>query len=110
MKLFILVFLFAVLAAAQTTHTVELSWEDTLNPVGTVYAVYRGDARCTQSPVMVKIAQDIAVKVYTQNGVSVGNYCYHVTANLNALESLPSNQALAEVRPWSPSKLNVTVK
>lgn len=105
-----LLFVLSAIAAGQTTHAVTLTWEDTLNPAGTVYAIYRGDGRCTQSPAMVKIAQDISVRTYTQNGVAVGNYCYHATAILNAIESLPSNAALAEVRPWSPSKLEAQIK
>lgn len=106
----VLCFLFSALAWAQPTRTVELTWEDLANPAGTTYRIYRGEGRCTQSPPMVMIAQDIAVKTFVQNGVAIGNYCYHVTANLNGIESLPSNTALAEVRPWPPTKFDVGVK
>ena len=87
---------------AATPHTVTLTWEDNLNPEGMLYSVYEGRGRCTQSPIMIKVAQDITVKTYTKD-VAIGNYCYHVTASFEGIESLPSNQAVAEVRPWSPT-------
>lgn len=110
MPTIVLFFLFAALAFSQTTRTVVLMWEDTLNPAGTTYAVYRADGPCSATPPFVKIA-DATPKTFTDTGVTTGNrYCYVVTALLGEMESEYSNTAQANVKPHPPNKLNVVVK
>jgi hypothetical protein len=42
--------------------------------------------------------------------VTPGNYCYQVTATHNAVESSPSNTALAPVPSFAPTQLQLTIK
>lgn len=104
---------FAPAAQAQTpsdVHSVTLNWEDTLNPSGTTYSVYRATGLCSGTPAFNKLASAVAVKTYVDLTVNPGNYCYYVTASYNGVESGPSNSALAPVPSWAPTKLSVTVK
>jgi fibronectin type 3 domain-containing protein len=96
-------------AVAQTqTHSVTLSWNDTLNPAGTTYNVYRADGLCSGSPVFAKIASAVALKTYKDTTVTVGNYCFQVTAVFNSIESSPSNSVNPTVGPFAV-QLNATV-
>jgi hypothetical protein len=104
-------FLFtAALLAAQTTHSVTLTWTDTLNPAGTTYSVYRATGLCSGSPVFSKIASAVAVKTYQDTTVTPGNYCFAVTATSNGMESAQSNTALAPVPSFAPTTLSITVQ
>jgi hypothetical protein len=110
MKLLALMLASVALIAAQTSHSVTLNWTDTLNPSGTVYNVYRATGLCSGSPVFSKIASAVAAKTYQDSTVIPGNYCYEVTATANAVESAPSNTALAPVPSFVPQTLSVTVQ
>ena len=111
MKRIALVFLlFALVAAAQTTHSVTLTWADTLNPAGTTYSIYRATGLCSGTPVFSKVASAITVKTYQDTTVQPGNYCYTATATINGMESAQSNTALAPVPSFAPTGLSVTVQ
>jgi hypothetical protein len=104
-------FIAALGAAAQTqTHSVTLTWQDTLNPTGTTYSVYRSTGLCSGSPTFSKLAAAVTDKKFEDTTVQPGNYCYQVTAALNGMESAPSNTAHAPVPTFAPSQLSVTVK
>ena len=106
----ILVLLFTVTAWAQTARSVALSWTDTKNPAGTTYNAYRATAACTPVPTFTKInTAPISTKSYTDSNVSLGTYCYYVTAVGGGLESAPSNNAGAAVAPYPPEGLTGTV-
>ena len=113
----LLALLFAGLAPvpveAQTGRTVDLTWNDTRNPLNTQYNVYRADVACTApSPVFVKLnTTPLAVKTFSNTGVAPGTYCYRVTAVLGGLpESAPSNTAEAGVGLASPTGLTITIQ
>lgn len=107
-----IVLLFAIPAHAQaTTHSVALTWADTLNPAtGTTYSVYRATGLCSGTPVFSKIASAIAVKTYTDTTVTPGNYCYAVSATVGGMESPLSSSVLAPVPAFSPTALTETVQ
>ena len=50
MRFVLAMLIFASAAAAQTTHKVTLTWQDTLNPAGTTYSVYRATGLCSGTP------------------------------------------------------------
>lgn len=100
-------------AHAAEPHSVTLNWEDTKNPATTTYRMYRIPGLCPVTPLpatstLTPIATDLSAKTYVDNTVVPANYCYFVTAFLNAVESLPSAPALASVPSWEPTELTVT--
>lgn len=101
--------LFTCLAFAQAPHSVTLNWTDTQNPPGTTY-VYRSATACAQATTFTSIASSLTTLTYVDSTVTVGKYCYQVTASLNGLESLPSNQTDAKVLPFAPTQGTPTVK
>ena len=107
-----IVFFIAMLALAQTpaNHSVTLTWQDTSNPAGTTYSVYRATGLCSGTPAFSKIAAGLTAKTHEDTTVQPGPYCYAVTATLNGVESAQSNTALAPVPSWAPTQLSVTVK
>ena len=104
------VLLIAALGVAQGSHSATLSWQDTQNPSGTTYSVYRATGLCSGTPTFSKIASALTAKTYQDTTVQPGNYCYEVTATFNGMESAPSNTALAPVPSFPPSALSVTVQ
>jgi hypothetical protein len=103
--------LVAFVSFAQTnSRTVTLTWTDTANPVGTTYSVYRATGTCSGTPTFTLLASGVAVKTYTDSAVPPGNYCYAATATSNAIESDKSTPAGAQVRPFAPGGLNITVQ
>ena len=113
MRLLIIILGISVAAFCQPTpHSVTLSWDDTQNPTGTTYNLYRAPLRCSQStnPAFAAIASGITAKTYVDTPVSVGNYCYTVRASLDGVESLDSNYATAEVRPFPPTNHKAEIK
>jgi fibronectin type 3 domain-containing protein len=102
----------ATLAVAQTPtqRIVDLAWEDTRNPSGTTYSVYRATGLCSGTPSWSKIATALTVKTYEDSTVQPGNYCYQVTATFSGVESAPSNTAAAPVPSFPPVQLQLTVK
>lgn len=100
----------AALAQAPQQHSVTLNWQDTANPTGTTYSVYRATGLCSGTPTFNKVATGVATKSYQDTTVQPGNYCYQVTATANSVESAPSNTALAPVPSFAPAQLTVTVQ
>jgi hypothetical protein len=110
-NLCIAVLLCAASALAQTTHSATLTWtEVSPNPTGTTYTVWRAPGLCSGSPVFAKIATAIAAKTYVDTSVTVGGYCFAVTATFNGAESPQSNTKPAQILPFAPSELNVQVQ
>jgi hypothetical protein len=107
-KMIVLLFTAAALFAAN--HTVTLNWNDTLNPAGTTYTVYRSTGLCSGSPAFSKLATGVAEKTYIDATVIPGNYCYYVTATANGIESAPSNSSLGPVPSFAPQMLSVNVQ
>lgn len=106
----IILFLAALLLPAQTTHKVTLTWQDTLNPAGTTYSVYRATGLCSGTPTFSKIASALTAKTYDDTTVQPGPYCFMVTATFNGMESAPSNSAPAQVPSFAPTALSVQVQ
>jgi hypothetical protein len=107
----LLYLLLALPLAAQTaSHSVTLTWVDTLNPTGTTYTVYRAPGLCSGSPVFAKIATAVPALTYLDGSVTPGNYCYQVTATAGGVESAPSPTAAAAVPSFAPTQLQTTVK
>ena len=100
----------ASLAYGQASHSVTLTWTDTANPTGTTYNVYRATGLCSGNPAFSKMATTIAAKTYQDTTVTVGPYCYYVTAALNGAESAPSVSAPATVLPFAPTTIQVQVQ
>jgi len=92
------------------THSVTLTWTDTMNPTGTTYNVYRAPGLCSGTPTFAKLASAVAVMTYLDATVTTGNYCYEVTATYNSVESAPSNTAAAAVPAFPPATLSVVAK
>lgn len=105
MKRLILFLFAALIALAQTTHGVLLTWQDSLNPAGTTYSVYRSAGLCSGTPTFSKIASALTAKTYDDTTVTTGNYCYGVTATLNGMESAMSVTVLAPVPAFIPTNL-----
>jgi len=102
--------LLAVIAQAQTTHSVTLAWTDSLNPSGTTYSVYRAPTACSNSPVFAKVAINLTIKSYLDSNIAPGSYCYQVSATFSGVESGPSNNSTAAVGAFSPTNLTVTIQ
>ena len=104
----------SAVSSAQTTHQVVLNWtasaDAAANPSLT-YNVYRLNNACV-TPVgtnYVKVnTAAITTATFTDTTVTVGVYCYYVTAVLNGAESVPSNTAQATVLPKAPTAVTVT--
>jgi len=109
-KLLLSFILTALVLAAQTTHTATLTWNDTTNPSGTTYNIYRASGLCSGNPSYTKIATSITAKTYVDSTVTPGNYCYYATATFGGVESGPSNTALAPIPSFAPTNLTVTVQ
>jgi hypothetical protein len=80
-----------------------------VNPSGTTYSVYKSSTVPPAVPVFTKIAQGVAAKTYVDAGVTPGVYKYYVTAVLNTSESVPSNIADADAKPFIPLLLRAEV-
>lgn len=72
-----------------SAHNAILTWQDTVNPAGTTYNVYRASGTCASPSTFTLIASGIMAHTYTDIGVPPGNYCYQVTAVNGGLESGP---------------------
>lgn len=47
---------------AQAPHSVTLTWDDTLNPPGTTYNIYRAVGLCSGTPAFSRIATAVSTK------------------------------------------------
>lgn len=107
----VLAFAPSVSSQSVTTHSVTLTWTDTLNPTtGTTYSVYRATGLCSGTPTFAKIATALTAKTYSDTTVQPGPYCFEVTATFNGVESAPSNTVQPNVPAFAPSGLAFTVQ
>ena len=109
MKL-LFVFLITTMLDAQATHKVTLTWNDLSNPPGTTYSIKRAVGLCSGTPTFSTLATGITEKIYTDDTVTPGNYCYVGTATFNGMESAPSNTAAASAPSFPPTGLSVVVQ
>jgi hypothetical protein len=111
MKLAVMLLMACAACAAQAqTHSATLTWQDTQNPAGATYSVYRATGLCSGTPAFSKIASAIPAKTYKDETVQPGPYCYQVTATAGGVESAPSNSALGQVPSFAPAQLAVQVQ
>lgn len=94
--------------AQAAPHAVTLTWNDTSNPAGTTYNVYRATGLCSGAPMFSVIQSAVAVKTFKDATVGVGNFCYKVTAVFTNIESSGSNTVNPVVAPFDVT-LNATV-
>jgi hypothetical protein len=101
MRYLVALLLLSTWLLAQATHTVTLTWVDANNPTGTTYNVKRATGTCSGTPTFSTIASAVAVKTFTDSTVTIGNYCYIVTAVFSSIESAPSNSVNPVVGPFT---------
>lgn len=114
MKLLALLLLAA--SAFAQSHSVTLTWADTLNPPGTTYNIYRQLGPCPATPPTTTAGftkinpASVTVKTYTDTTVLGGQvYCYIGTSANTTSESGPSNSAGATVPgTFPPSMFQIT--
>src|SRR5215831_3588864 len=108
-----------LLAQTGNPHNVTLTWTqstdfNTTNCTTTspcVNNVYRAPNACSTSSSFLIVAGPPATVTYNDTSVSVGQtYCYQVTFSINGLESAPSNQVTATIRPFAPTSLGEQTK
>src|SRR5262249_33221232 len=93
------------------THTATLTWADDINPAAqTTYSVYRAAGLCSGTPSFAKLAAGISGMTFPDSSVTVGTWCYQVTATVNGIESPPSPQASATVGPAAPGQITIVIK
>jgi hypothetical protein len=107
--------LLLVLAApARAQHSASLTWtaspDAATNPkLG--YNVYRLAGACPASGTagFTKLnTTPLTTTTFSDTSVTLGTFCYYVTATLNGAESVPSNTASAVVLPGAASLLTIT--
>lgn len=96
------------------THSVVLTWtaspDAAANPALT-YNAYRLTGACSNTAPFTKInPAPIASVTFTDASVAPGAYCYYVTAALNGVESVPSNQAAAAILVLPPGSVVLSAK
>lgn len=104
MKRYLSFLLFTASAFAQASHSVQLSWTPSTDTGGTVN-IYRAAGSCNAT--FAKIKAGVAAAGPYTDTVSVGAYCYYVTAVVSGAESSPSNQVTSSATPASPTVLVV---
>lgn len=78
-------------AATLSGHSVWLTWQDAVNPVGTQYNVYRAVGQCDGNAMFALIGAALSVMGYSDSAVLNGfRYCYGMTAVSGGLESILS--------------------
>ena len=89
---------------AQTPHSVQLTWDDTNNPPGTSYNVYRLSGVCPATVVPNSFSKVnsalITALTFTDSPIALGPFCYYVTATNGTLESAPSTSVATTVVPF----------
>jgi hypothetical protein len=97
----------STLATAQTipSNVANLSWKAVtvyddfaviVDPV--TYNVYAGVKGAAKS----RVATGLTATAVTRSGVPVGVWCWHVTAVVNGVESIPSAEACKEIKVPAP--------
>jgi hypothetical protein len=100
--------------ASSGTHSVMLTWNASpdapANPTLT-YNAYRLTGACSSTATFTKInTAPITALTFTDASVAPGAYCYYVTAALNGIESVPSNQAAAAILVLPPGSVVLSAK
>jgi len=118
LTLFVLLFFgLSLLAGAQSTHSVALTWTASdsaaANPSLT-YNVYRSagaNGGCTSvSPATKVNTAPVTTTAFTDTvPATIGTYCYAVTSVVNGIESTDSTDAVALVPPDPPTNVTATV-
>jgi len=82
----------APLIARPPQHSVTLNWQDSINPAGTTYNVYKAAGACSSASLFAKLnAAPIITKTFTDTKVSAGiAYCYAATSYVSPSESVKS--------------------
>jgi hypothetical protein len=107
--------LFAIPANAQVAHSASLSWSAPADAVaGSTYNVYRVNAACPAAApgtlTWTKLTgTSVAGLTYTDNALTVGQWCYYVTQVQSAVESAPSNPAGGTAGPGVVTVFTVVV-
>jgi hypothetical protein len=93
-------------------HSVTLNWVASTDSTTTGfqgYNVYRGVAAGQETAVPLNGSTPISALTYSDTTVADGgSYFYAVTALLNGLESVHSNEATAVILPFAPTGLVAT--
>src|SRR5437879_4481744 len=94
--LLLLLLSLALPLAAQSTHSVTITWSPSIdaagNPTGT-YFVYRAEAACTAPNLAFnKVGSAVSTATtFNDTAVPLGTHCYAVTFTVNGAESVESN-------------------
>lgn len=103
----------AGLTFGQTSgHSVVLTWTPAVQSGTITFNVYRIQGACPATFTLTgltPLVSGLSTNTTTDTTVSVGQYCYAVTAVSGTLESGPSPDAAAAVTPFPPTILNVVV-
>lgn len=97
-----LLLIFVLLSGLGYGRDVVLTWEDTKNPSGTTWNVYRANSECGPAVVFAVIAQGLTEKTFTDIDREPGTYCYAATAVFNNVESPQSNESEVVVKADAP--------
>jgi len=90
---------FAPSAFAQQSQSAYLRWTASSSAAGNpslTYNVYRASS-CAGT--FTEISTAVSSTTYLDNQPAPGSYCYQVTAVMNGIESIPSNDATATILP-----------
>lgn len=93
-------------------HTVDLTWSDAVNPVGTTYSVWRyTGGGIAFDPTNGRIATSLTTKSFldTDPTLAVGLYTYYVTATFNGAQGGPSAALIVDIGPIPPTGLTAVV-
>ncbi|HKT10337.1 MAG TPA: hypothetical protein VJW77_00790 [Terriglobia bacterium] len=94
--------------ACAAGHSTTLTWGASVD-TGVTYNVYRATGSCPASGIpsgATKITSGLTALTYLDTNVSAGNvFAYYVTAQLNGVESGPSNCADATTKVGAPGTL-----
>ncbi len=114
MKTFLILFaaltILVSVSVAEKTHTATVVWTDPDNPSGAAtYSVYRATGLCSGSPTFSKVATALTALSYVDSSVTVGTYCFQITATQSNVESAASPSGSGTVQPFPPQTVVVTV-
>jgi len=89
----------ALLMARPPQHSVTLNWQDSINPAGTTYNVYKATGACSSASAFAKLnTSPIVTKSYVDANVSANTaYCYAATSYVSPAESEKSSGVTAVV-------------
>jgi hypothetical protein len=108
--LFICFAVMAPIASCAPAHYVKLSWTPSTES-GATTNLWRAGGACPATGLptgATEITTGLTGNTYTDNTVAVGSYCYYATATVSGIESYPSKNAQADVKPFGPTSLAIT--